>query len=96
MQNKENTVINIDVLKAALDKEIEKVEEQNKNPLTETLFSLKEQILMLRTKKLSWQKIATVLNDNGLKVSASNLGLAFKDDADFQKVKKVRKQKETS
>ena len=96
MKTENNEVVNIDVLKSFLKEELEKVEEPKKSPLFEIIISLKEEILAFRTKKISWQKIAEILKNGGLKVNAGMIATAFKDDPDFQKVKKFRKTKENS
>ena len=95
MKTEEKTVVDIDVLKTLLKEELEKVEEVKKNPLTETILSLKEEILAFRIKKISWQKISEILKNGGLKISGGAISAIFKDDIDFQKVKKFRKQKES-
>ena len=95
MKNENNAVVKIDDLKAFLQKELEKVEEPKKSPVFETIISLKEEILEFRKKKISWQKIAEILKNGGLKVNAGIVASAFKDDPDFQKVKKFRKTKES-
>ena len=96
MKTENNEVVNIDVLKSFLKEELEKVEEPKQSPLVEIIISLKEEILAFRTKKISWQKIAEILKNGGLKVNAGMIATAFKDDPDFQKVKKFRKTKENS
>ena len=96
MQNEKNDVVNVDVLKSFLKEELEKVEEPKQSPLVEIIISLKEEILAFRTKKISWQKIAEILKNGGLKVNAGMIATAFIDDPDFQKVKKFRKTKENS
>ena len=95
MKTENNEVVDIDVLKSFLKEELEKVEEPKKSPVFETIISLKEEILAFRMKKLSWQKIAEILKNGGLKVTAGMISTAFKDDTDFQKVKKFRKAKES-
>lgn len=95
MKNENNEAVDINVLKSFLKEELEKVEEPKKSPIFETIFSLKEEILAFRTKKISWQKIAEILKTGGLKVNAGMISSAFKDDTDFQKVKKFRKAKES-
>ena len=95
MKTEEKTVVDINVLKTLLKEELEKVEEVKKNPLTETILSLKEEILAFRIKKISWQKISEILKNGGLKISGGAISAIFKDDEDFQKVKKFRKQKES-
>ena len=96
MKTENNEIVNIDVLKSFLKEELEKVEEPKKSPVFETIISLKEEILEFRKKKISWQKIAEILKTGGLKVTAGMISTAFKDDTDFQKVKKFRKAKENS
>lgn len=96
MKNEELLALNIDNIKIALEEKAKTTVNEKNNLLLEKLFALKEQILLLRTKKMSWQKIADILKENGFAVSAATVASAFKDDNDFQKVKNPRKQKETS